>query len=95
MISLSRASCQGFLKQWVPTDPAEFEMINKKVYKVRSRRYISGGTLLILIYFVYVLKGKYDIMLVYDLTPLVLSDAFWDPTFGVLSVDNFLDVATH
>ena len=95
MISLSRASCQGFLKQWVPTDPAEFEMINKKVYKVRSRRYISGGTLLILISFVYVLKGKDDIMLVYDLTPLVLSDAFWDPTFGVLSVDNFLDIATH
>ena len=44
-------------KQQVPTDMAEFEMIKKKEYKVRSRYYIYWGTVLILTYLFYVPKG--------------------------------------
>ena len=33
-------------KQQIPIDPTEFEMIKKKVDKVRSRRYIYGVTVL-------------------------------------------------
>ena len=82
-------------KQRIPTDSAEFEMIKKKIDKVQSRRYIDGGTVLSLTALFYVPKGEDDIRLVYDLTALVLNDAFWVPTFWMPSVETFLDVATH
>ena len=44
-------------KQRVTKDTAEFEMIKKKEYKVRSRRYIYGGTVLSLTDLFYVPKG--------------------------------------
>ena len=48
-------------EQQVTTDLDEFEMINKKVYKVCNRRYIAGGTVLSLTYLFYLSKGEYDI----------------------------------
>ena len=78
----------------VPTYPAGFEMIKKKVYKVRSRRYISGVTVLRLTALFYVPKGEDDIRLVYCLTASGMNDAFWDPTFCMPLEDNVLEVAT-
>ena len=68
----------------VPTDPAEFEMLKKKVDKVWIRRYIAGGTVLSLTALFYVLKGECDIILVYGLTASGLNDALWAPIFGCL-----------
>ena len=82
-------------KQLVSTDPAEFETSRKMVDKVRSRHYIAGGTVLILTASFYVLKGEYDIRLVYDITASVLNDDLWVPIFLMPSVDNVLDVATR
>ena len=57
--------CEIFIKGNLPSftknqrvliDPAEFEMINKKVDKVQSWYYIVGGTVLILTAFFYVPK---------------------------------------
>ena len=42
----------------------KFEMINKKVDKVRIRRYIDGGTVLSLNAFFYVSEGEDDTRLV-------------------------------
>ena len=82
-------------KQWVPTDPSEFEMIKKKSDKFRSRRYIYGGTVLILIALFYVPKGEYDTRLVYYLTASGLKDALWNPTFWMTLVENVLDMYNH
>ena len=82
-------------KQLISTDPAEFETSRKMVDKVRSRHYISGGTVLILTAYFYVLKGEYDIRLVYDITALILNDALWSLKFWIPLLDNVLDVATH
>ena len=53
---------------WISMDPDEFEMIKEKVDKVRSRCYISGGTVPNLTVLFYVPKGDDDIRLVYNLT---------------------------
>ena len=99
-----RDGCEIFIKgklsrftknQRVPTDPAEFEMIKKNLYKVLIRSYITGGTLLSLIALFCVPKGEDDIRLVYYLTASGLNDALWYPTFLMTFVDNVLDVATH
>ena len=74
---------------------AEFEMIKKKVYNVRSRRYIAWGTVLSLTAFFYVLKGEDDIRLVYNLTELGMNDYLWSPTFCIMSVDNVLGDAVN
>ena len=81
--------------QQVPTYPAEFEMIKKKVDRVRSRRYIAGGTILSLTYFFSMPKGEDYIRLVYDLTDSGLNDELWDPIFWMPLVENILDVDTH
>ena len=70
-------------------------MIKKKVDKVRSRSYISGGTVLSLTALFYVPKIEDDIIMVYYLTALGLNDELWDPTFCMPLVDNELDVATY
>ena len=70
-------------EQQVTTDLDEFEMINKKVYKVCNRRYIAGGTVLSLISFFNVTKGDDDIRLVYDITALGMKDSLWDPIFWI------------
>ena len=70
-------------------------MIKKKVYKVRSRRYIAWSTVLSLTAFFYVPKGEDDIRLVYNLTKLGMNDYLWAPTFCILSVDNVLGDAAH
>ena len=82
-------------KHQVPTDPYEFEMIKKNVDKVRSRRYISRGTVLSLTDLLYVPKGKYDIIMVCDKTVSELNYELWSPTFWMPSVDNVLGVATR
>ena len=78
-----------------PTDVAEFDMIKRKVEKVRIRRYISGGTVLSLTAFFYVPNGDDDTRLVHDLTASGLNDALWYPSFWMPSIDNVLYVATH
>ena len=70
-------------------------MIKKNVDKVRSRRYISRGTVISLKAFFYVPKGEDDTRLVYDLTASGLNGALWDPTFWMPLVENVLDVATN
>ena len=96
MRSLSRASCQGSLKnQQVPIDLDWFEMIKKNENNIRIRRYIDGGTVLVLTSLFYVPKGEDDIRLVYDLTTSEMNYALWDPTFWIPLAGNFLDVATH
>ena len=81
--------------QRVPTYRAKFETTKKNVDKVRSRRYIAGGTVLSLTALFYVTKGEDDIRLIYDLTDLGMNDALWAPKFWMPLVDNVLDVATH
>ena len=63
-------------KMRVPTDIDQFEMIKIKVDKVRSRRYITGGTVISLTAFFYVSKGEDYIRLVYALTASGLNDTF-------------------
>ena len=99
-----RDGCDIFIKgkflrftknKQVTTDPTEFEMINKKVDKVRSRHCIAGGKELSLTDFVYIPMGEDDIILVYYLTASGLNDALWTPTFWMPLLENILDVATN
>ena len=62
-------------KQRIPADMTKFEMIKKKLDKVRSRHYIAGGKVLSLTSLFYVLKGEDDIILVYYLMASVLNHA--------------------
>ena len=70
-------------------------MRKKKVDKLRSKRYITGGIVFSLTAFFYVPRGKNDIRLVYILMASGLNDAFGGPKFWMTLVYNVLDEATH
>ena len=73
----------------------EFDMVKKKIKKVRNRRYITSGIFLSLKTFFHVPKVDSEIILLYDLTYCGLNEALWDPKLWMTSVENFLDTATH
>ena len=74
-------------------DPGVREILKKKVFKVRRRRYIIATTLedleSIIRYFG-VPKGEDDVRIVYDATASGLNDCVWSPSFWLPTVESLL-----
>jgi hypothetical protein len=66
-----------------PKDEKDGPLIREKVTGVRKKGYIEMGTVLSLIHYFYVPKGKEDIRMVYNGTSCGLNDMLWAPHFGL------------
>jgi hypothetical protein len=82
-------------RQRLPKDPILVKRISDKIQKVRSKGYITAGSVSSLTGFFHVPKGDDDIRIVYDLTACGLNDALWAPNFWMPTIVNVLDCATE
>ena len=73
----------------------EFDMVKKKIEKVRNRRYITSGTVLSLTTFFHIPKGDNNIRLVYRISVCGMNEALWSTKLWMPSVENVLDTAIH
>lgn len=83
------------LKQTQPQfrDPAVKAEMNKKVTKVKQRRYLMGTTLenlKLIIRYLVVPKCNDDVRIVYDATASGLNDQVWAPLFWLPTIDLLL-----
>jgi hypothetical protein len=70
-------------RQRGPKDEKDGPLIRAKVMGVRKKGYIEMGTVLSLIHYFYVLKGKDDIRMDYNGTSCGLNDVLRAPHFGL------------
>ena len=79
-----------FRRQRWPEDPGHCAACEKKIAKVRDRRYVCKGEVVSLTGFFAVPKGADDIRMVYDATKCGLNAALWAPNFGLPTIDTVL-----
>ena len=76
--------------QIVTQDPTARQQVEKKINKVRQRRYIEQGLVKSVTAFFDVPKGDNDIRMVYDATKCGLNEALWTPNFFIPTIDTIL-----
>ena len=76
--------------QTVTKDPRARDQVEKKINKVRRRRYIKLGLVKSITAYFDVPKGDDDICMVYDATKCGLNAALWTPNFFLPTIDTIL-----
>jgi hypothetical protein len=65
--------------------------VRAKLQNVRSKGYVTPGTVISLTSYFYVPKGEHDIRMVYDATRSGLNKCLWVPSFNLPTADSFTD----